>query len=140
GLLEIVAGLGGAGIGLNPLHALFYDRPDCSGSPYSPNSRLFLNPLAIDVEAIEEFGGGDAATWSVEIARLRDAELVDYAAVARLKLDTLRAAYRNLAASGNAARRADFEAYRAERGRTLQCFAAFETLRHQHSGTWRDWP
>ena len=34
--------LGAAGVGLNPLHALFDDRPgDCS--PYSPNSRLFLN-------------------------------------------------------------------------------------------------
>ena len=32
-LLEIVADLGGAGIGLNPLHAQFYDRPGCSGSP-----------------------------------------------------------------------------------------------------------
>jgi 4-alpha-glucanotransferase len=54
-LLNIVADLGCAGIGLNPLHAQFYDRPGCSGSPYSPNSRLFLNPLYIDVEAIEEF-------------------------------------------------------------------------------------
>src|SRR5688572_32502027 len=32
------SGLGGAGIGLNPLHALFYDRPG-SASPYSPSSR-----------------------------------------------------------------------------------------------------
>ncbi len=44
GLLELASHLGADGVGLNPLHALFDDRPaDCS--PYSPNSRLFLNPL-----------------------------------------------------------------------------------------------
>src|SRR5262249_10829481 len=43
-LIELAGGLGADGVGLNPLHALFDDRPgDCS--PYSPNSRLFLNPL-----------------------------------------------------------------------------------------------
>ena len=52
--------LGADGIGLNPLHALFDDRPgDCS--PYSPNSRLFLNALYIDVEKLPEFQL-DAAT------------------------------------------------------------------------------
>src|SRR5437764_6822949 len=53
-LLDIVADFGCAGIGLNPLHAQFYDRPGCTGSPYWPNSRLFLNPLYIDRDAIEE--------------------------------------------------------------------------------------
>ena len=43
GLIELAASLGADGVGLNPLHALFDDRPgDCS--PYSPNSRLFLEP------------------------------------------------------------------------------------------------
>src|ERR1051326_2801415 len=54
GLIELAAKLGADGVGLNPLHALFDDRPgDCS--PYSPNSRLFLNALYIDVEKLPEF-------------------------------------------------------------------------------------
>src|SRR6201994_182105 len=53
-LLELAAQLGADGVGLNPLHALFDDKPaDCS--PYSPNSRLFLNPLYIDVEQLAGF-------------------------------------------------------------------------------------
>ena len=47
-LIELAAHLGADGVGLNPLHALFDDRPG-SCSPYSPNSRLFLNALYIDV-------------------------------------------------------------------------------------------
>ena len=140
GLLDIVAGLGGAGVGLNPLHAQFYDRPACSGSPYSPNSRLFLNPLYIDVEAIPEFDRGHAESLAQEITRLRKAELVDYPAVAAVKLAALRAAYRMFVANGSQERRQDFESYRHERGRALECFAAFETLRQTHSGAWWEWP
>ena len=139
-LLDIVADLGCAGIGLNPLHAQFYDRPGCSGSPYSPNSRLFLNPLYIDVEAIEEFDRAHAVVRSPEIARLRDAELADYPSITTLKIAGLRAAYRSFAANGSDKRRADFAAYRAERGRPLECFAAFETLRQKHSDAWPEWP
>src|SRR3954470_2035590 len=54
GLIELAAKLGADGIGLNPLHALFDDRPgDCS--PYWPNSRPFLNALYVDVEKLPEF-------------------------------------------------------------------------------------
>jgi 4-alpha-glucanotransferase len=82
GLIELAAGLGADGVGLNPLHALFDDRPG-DVSPYSPNSRLFLNPLYIDVEKLPEFqpDAGHAAA----IARLRASDIVDYAAIAELK-------------------------------------------------------
>lgn len=136
-LLDLVADLGGGGIGLNPLHALFYGG---SGSPYSPSSRLFLNPLYIDVTKVVEYRDDDAAGFAADIERLRAAELVDYAAVVRIKLALLRAAYRNFAANGSAARRADFQAYRNERGRALEAFAVFETLRGLHPGGWPDWP
>jgi 4-alpha-glucanotransferase len=139
-LLEIIARAGGAGIGLNPLHAQFYDRASCSGSPYSPNSRLFINPLYIDVAAVEEFDSGPAASIAQDIARLRNAELIDYPAVAALKIAALRAAYQRFAANGSSERRQDFESYRQERGPELASFAAFEALRAQHSGSWWQWP
>src|SRR5271169_1994996 len=72
-LLELAANLGADGVGLNPLHALFDDKPaDCS--PYSPNSRLFLNALYIDVEQIPEF---DASTKAGKAAaRLREGHII----------------------------------------------------------------
>ncbi|HXO69872.1 MAG TPA: 4-alpha-glucanotransferase, partial [Bradyrhizobium sp.] len=84
GLIELAAGLGASGVGLNPLHALFDDRPaDCS--PYSPNSRLFLNPLYIDVEKLAGFSLNAFADGRDAIASLRESKIVDYVAVAELK-------------------------------------------------------
>src|SRR5690349_2222411 len=57
-LLAWAGRIGGASIGVNPLHALFLDDP-AHISPYSPSSRHFINPLYIDVEAVEEFGASD---------------------------------------------------------------------------------
>jgi 4-alpha-glucanotransferase len=101
---------------------------------------LFLNPLYIDVEAIEEFDRGHAESLAGDIARLRDTELVDYVAIATLKIAALRAAYRRFFTDGGAERRRDFESYLRNRGRELESFAAFEVLRAQHSGPWWEWP
>jgi len=138
-LLDVVADLGGAGIGLNPLHAQFYDRAG-SGSPYSPSSRLFLNPLYINLGAVDEFDANAAPSLVADLDRLRDASLIDYPAIARVKLAALRAAYRAFVATGNQVRRRDFEEYRQARGLALEQFAAFETLRGRLPGAWWDWP
>jgi 4-alpha-glucanotransferase len=138
-LLTMVADLGGAGVGLNPLHAQFYDHAG-SGSPYSPNSRLFLNPLYIDLAAVEEFDPSVAASLTADIGRLRSATLIDYSAVARVKLAALRAAHRAFVANASQARRRDFDDYREERGNALARFSAFETLRGRFPGPWWDWP
>jgi 4-alpha-glucanotransferase len=135
GLIELANDLGADGVGLNPLHALFDDRPaDCS--PYSPNSRLFLNALYIDVEKLPEFQSGNNAAS----ARLRASDIVDYAGVARLKWRALRAAFDAFKANPNAERRQDFEKFRAERGSLLSRFACFELLRHKFNRPWWDWP
>jgi 4-alpha-glucanotransferase len=139
GLIELAGGLGANGVGLNPLHALFDDRPaDCS--PYSPNSRLFLNPLYIDVERLPEFQPSTIAGSSDMLARLRASDIVDYAGVAELKWRALRSAFENFRMHPEAHRRQDFEKFRAERGSLLLRFACFEMLRHKFNGPWWEWP
>jgi 4-alpha-glucanotransferase len=138
-LIDIAASLGAGGIGLNPLHALFDDRPgDCS--PYSPNSRLFLNPLYIDVEQLPEFKLADLPGVEKAAALLRDAELIDYHAVADLKWRALRIAFERFRAAPEATRRAAFEAFRRDRAPLLTRFACFETLRHKFAKPWWEWP
>jgi 4-alpha-glucanotransferase len=134
-LIPIAASHGAAGIGLNPLHALFPDGPQ-QISPYAPNSRLFLNPLYIDVAAIPEGG----RTMNGSAAALRGGDLVDYSGVAKLKMDALRRAHERFRAGATPARRDAFEAFRAERGEALLRFACFEVLRQRHDGPWPEWP
>jgi 4-alpha-glucanotransferase len=52
----------------------------------------------------------------------------------------LRAAYRRLVTAGSAARREAFDSYKHDRGRPLEGFAAFETLRARWPDSWRHWP
>jgi 4-alpha-glucanotransferase len=134
-LITLAAELGADGVGLNPLHALFDDHPaDCS--PYSPNSRLFLNPLYIDVAKLAgvSLPGGNA------LAKLRQSDIVDYAAVAKLKWKALRAAHAAFKSDPAATSRQDFERFRDERAPLLSRFACFEALRHKFNTAWWEWP
>jgi len=137
GLIELAYHLGADGVGLNPLHALFDDRPgDCS--PYSPNSRLFLNALYVDPARIPEFRL-DATTRDA-LAQARAGDIVDYAAVAALKWRALRSAFDAFRADATQGRRREFEKFRGERGSLLSHFACFETLRHKFGKPWWEWP
>ena len=139
GLLELASQLGADGVGLNPLHTLFDDRPaDCS--PYSPNSRLFLNPLYIDVEKRPDFQSGAFAENSDTIVRLRQSDIVDYAAVAELKWRGLRSAFEVFKTNPSTERLAAFSKFRNERGAMLSRFACFEVLRHKFNRPWWEWP
>ena len=138
-LIELAAAHGAAGVGINPLHALFDETP-AQASPYSPNSRLFLNPLYIAVDEIPEFADSPPPDIADAAARLRQAELVDYAGVAALKQRCLRAAYRAFVARATPQRRKDFADFLRSRAPDLTRFACFETLRARLSGPWWQWP
>jgi 4-alpha-glucanotransferase len=138
-LIELASQLGADGVGLNPLHALFDDRPgDCS--PYSPNSRLFLNALYIDVERLPELPRSVLAESRDTIARLRASDIVDYAAVAELKWRALRSAFDAFKAGPKTDRHAAFSRFRTERGAMLSRYACFEILRHKFNKPWWEWP
>lgn len=135
-LIRLAGSLGADGIGLNPLHALFDDRPsDCS--PYSPNSRLFLNALYIDAEKAPGYGGGPPGET---LAKLRKAPLVDYPGIAELKWRSLRLAFEKFSADPDPVSHADFQAFRVEHGTLLLRFACFEVLRHRFNKPWWEWP
>ena len=168
GACEAVAGLGGDVIGINPLHALFAHDPE-SASPYSPSSRLFLNPLYIDVDAVAErdaatreagdegTGGAangdreplDAPAQESELRAARDGEFVDYTAVAELKrraFETLWSRFASRERERGTRRARAFEAFREREGAPLARFALFEALREwlhgrgEVAGDWRQWP
>ncbi|KAA2238204.1 malto-oligosyltrehalose synthase [Salinarimonas soli] len=146
---EVATAAGGAGalgahfLGLSPVHALFSsDRTKFS--PYSPSSRLFLETIFIDprlVEGYEEAAAGLAADMGDRIAAVRDAPLVDHAAVWDVKRPLLDALWRRFQRSGDGAA---FEAFRREGGAALQAHATFEALSEHFRGQGRwwigDWP
>ena len=146
----------GAGIiGLNPLHALFPHDPG-HASPYSPSSRLRLNVLYLDVEALDDFSECEAAqrqvqapAWQARLARLRAAPLVDYPGVARAKfevLGTLYAHFRERHVRRGSARARAFRAFQSEQGEALRRHALCEALQeHFHRADpaawgWLAWP
>jgi 4-alpha-glucanotransferase len=126
-------------VGTNPLHALFTAAPE-QASPFSPSSRMFLNPLYIAVDRLP--GGAPEASEAEEIERLNEGGLVDYPAVCRLKLGALRRAFSTWQVSGEPAALA---AFRSKGGEALRRHALFEALSHHmvaagRGAGWRGWP
>src|SRR5215813_6236063 len=138
-LIDLAADLGAAGVGLNPLHALFDDQAE-DASPYAPNSRLFLNPLYIDLDAIPEFPGPRAAGLEEAIERIRKQHIVDYQGVAHAKMRALKLAHDVFRREGSAKRHRAFDAFREAHGSVLTRFGCFEFLRRKFGHPWWEWP
>ncbi|MBD5633121.1 MAG: 4-alpha-glucanotransferase [Candidatus Eremiobacteraeota bacterium] len=139
-LCASVRAAGGAAVGLSPLHVVRFGASGAP-SPYSPSSRLFLNWIYLDVEALPGFDAAD-----VDVAALAEAranELVDYATVAALKRAAARAAFDRY--SADAAGRAPLDAFVAAGGEALQRAATFDALERHFARTpgaerWDAWP
>jgi 4-alpha-glucanotransferase len=137
-ICETAAEAGADFLGLNPLHALFLaEAKRCS--PFSPSSRLFLNPLYIAVDRVAGFK--PAMIDGEELKRLRDPVFVDYAGVARIKLDVLSKIWRSNSLIDCDAL-ADF---RRRGGDALQRHALFESVSEHmmdlgHGSGWTTWP
>ncbi len=155
-LVDAAGSMGAAGVGLNPLHALFPADP-AAFSPYSPSSRGFLNSLYIDVEAVPEFHASEAAravmnetVFGVSLDTARVSDLVDYAAVAAAKRPVLEGLYRDFeearARDPANPRATGLARFKEELGSDLESQAIFDALQEhflaQDRGlwSWAQWP
>ncbi|MBV8826700.1 MAG: 4-alpha-glucanotransferase [Bradyrhizobiaceae bacterium] len=150
-LAKAAARHGADAIAISPAHAGFTADPG-RYRPYSPSSRLFLNPLHAD----PRLPFGDAAVenaidtlgLAAEFARLEAAPLIDWPAAGRAKLKLLRRLFDEFAdaSDGAGGLAPDFAAFRAAGGELLQLHARFEALHADRlaadpqAWSWRDWP
>ncbi|HRO60402.1 MAG TPA: 4-alpha-glucanotransferase, partial [Burkholderiaceae bacterium] len=154
-LVDVAASRGASAIGLNPLHSRFAHEPD-RVSPYAPSSRLWLDVLALDVEAIDDFAENEdlrrrvrAPEFRAQLQALRSTELVDYRGVSAIKHEVLGEMYRHFRRehlARDTARAAGFRRFQAAGGRALRRHALFETLQQWLHGEdpsiwgWQVWP
>jgi 4-alpha-glucanotransferase len=149
-LTEALAAGGADAVGLNPLHALFPDDPR-QASPYSPASRLLLNILNIDVGRLTESIPSEAVharlnspSFQQALERCRHVSLVDYPAVAALKLPVLEQLFECL--KRDTAEWRKFVAFRATGGPVFERGCLFLALRRRFaaaspaSADWHQWP
>lgn len=124
-------------IGLNPLNAPFHDFPE-NASPYASISRLFLNPIYIDVEKTEGFNDGIKKKYASRIKAVQKTKLIDYTNVYNLKIEVLNELFKK-----NRTSKA-FVSYQKESGESLRLFAVYQSIYsnqcHKVWGGWRAWP
>lgn len=141
GLAEAAGRLGAAALGLNPLHALFLSAPE-RASPYSPNSRLALNPLFLDVRRLPGLSGTERArldepAFAARVAALNARPLIDYPQTAAVKLEIARAAWSGFRARGGSD---GFGAFVARTAPGITTWAHYETIAAVHGSDFHAWP
>ena len=144
---ELAGAHGADAVALSPLHALFTADPARFG-PYSPSTRLFLNPLHASpalvlgdthvASVVREYGLSEA------LAKHAGDALIDWPRAAAVKLALLRHLFEAFTAGqADSARHADFAQFRADGGELLMQHAVFEALHAVQSaagvGDWRQW-
>lgn len=127
-------------VGLNPVNVPNHCFPE-EASPYLSTSRLFLNPIYIDVEQVPECKAEDVEPLKAEIARLNNAETILYGEVYPLKMRVLEQLYQRFIQ--NKERQKAFADFCSAKGEELDNLAAFQCLYEEkwrdHWGGWRGW-
>ncbi len=149
------AGFGADVVGINPINTLFATKPE-TASPYYSSSRLFLNPLYINVDAIPE--AADCAAFQKyrkseefekKLKQARSSDLVDYTLVSELKNKSMALIYADFIKN-----HVDVDApdergralldFCANGGKDLRNMAVYQTLAEEFSakgveGGFRSW-
>lgn len=123
-LAEAAAAEGASVLAINPLHALF-PRQRERASPYHPSDRRFLDPIYLDLAALD-----DGSEVSVSRAGGPYSPSIDYTGVWERKnaaLEARFAAFETICeARPDGPQARDFARFVTEGGETLRRFAAFE--------------
>ena len=134
-------------IGVNPLHA-----PTAGViSPYSPSSRLFCNPLYLDIESIEEFRHAPTLqnwhrsdSFLAELDKVREDRFINYEKISTLKGQMFEGLYRVFQQQhepSSTSRARKFARFKKEGGEVLERFAVFQVLSENFKNSvWREWP
>ncbi|WP_454689994.1 4-alpha-glucanotransferase [Achromobacter aloeverae] len=140
---------GAAALAISPVHAMFAADPG-RYSPYGPSSRLFLNSLYVDPSAVLGEAAVGAALRGLglgdEALRLDGLSLIDWPAVARLRLKVLRRLYDDFRDDAHSELQDAFTRFRIAGGEALESHARFEALHARHlpplgdATDWRLWP
>ncbi len=143
-LARAAARQGADAIALSPSHAMFSADLRRFG-PYSPSSRLFVNPLYADPTSVL----GAERVAALRQAAGKPGALIDWPKAAAAKFELLRrlfAQFRAQDLAKSTALAADFKRFCAEQGELLQDHAAFEALQANRlkndaaDWSWRSWP
>ncbi len=138
-VIHMSAAFGAGLVGINPINTLFATKPE-TASPYYSSSRLFLNPLYIDVDAIPE--AAECASlqkyksskgFKEKLERARSSDLVDYTLISELKNKALELLYadfitRHVEKEHPTERGSALEAFCRSGGRDLRNMAVYQTL------------
>lgn len=142
-LVKISARSGANIIGLNPLNVLNHTYPE-DASPYSSLSRLFMNPMYIDIENVPEFLPSDREENAELIKELRESELIRYTEVYQLKVKLLKEFYKRFKFGKDQNRQTDYQRFCESKGVDLDKMATFQCIYDEKCasgwcGGWRAW-
>jgi 4-alpha-glucanotransferase len=147
-LAEWAGAIGADFVGVNPLHALI--NRGTFVSPYSPVSRLFRNPLYIDVMCVPELRDAPEVRSRIlsdevqaRLAELRETPHVQYEqamAVKGLVLDALHHVFAERVRDADGERARAYHRFAAANEPALTSFATWMTIAEREGPNWREWP
>lgn len=124
-IVDILADSGGDVIGLNPLNVLLHNYPEAA-SPYASISRLFLNPIYIDVESVPFYEASDKDEKAIWFAK--EKENIDYTAIYNAKVKALENIYERVIVNKDSSYAKDFEKFKKQDSGEMHRLAVFQAI------------
>ncbi len=127
--IGLAGNAGGDVIGLNPLSVLNNDYPE-TASPYNSVSRLFLNPIYIDIEKVPYYEECWDKNWD-GINEVKAKEKIAYKEIYEMKTKALKNIFDRVKNDCNAWYYKEFEEFKKKEGVELYRLAVFTAIRHE---------